>query len=93
MSNFPVVKIELEGMRHVICHAFTNYQLEIDSQFQEALKVAVENFDYRGEVARIAARVIRDSIETAVTDAMGEMRRNPEFRRKVADLVQGAILK
>lgn len=38
----PIIKIELEGMRHCVAHAFNQQMIETDAMFQEALELACD---------------------------------------------------
>ena len=64
--NMPIIKIELESMKHTVCHAMTEHLSEMDEGIQEAVKVAVDNFDYRGEISRIANAQIKQALEEAI---------------------------
>lgn len=71
MNEFPIVKITLQGMEHSICHAMSNHLAQMDTQCQEAVKRAVENFDYAGEVSRMATAMVRDGIKRALEKEIG----------------------
>lgn len=66
MSEFPVVRITLQGMEQTVCHAMTQYLVEMDADVQQAVSDAVMAFDYRGEVQRMATDAIRNAIKRAI---------------------------
>ena len=87
--GIPIVRITLDSMRHEIAHAFTRYSMEIDTEVQKALEHSVKNFNFQTEVESVATQVLRESIQIAVTDAIRELRNNPEFRAKMSANARG----
>lgn len=68
MTGIPVIRIELEGMKLAIVTAYTKHMAEIDNDVQAAIKAAVDNFDIRAEVKRIAGDCIREALKRAIED-------------------------
>lgn len=63
---FPVVKIEIEGMRYTIARAMSEHFAAMDAGVQEALEAACKNFDYRGYVVREASACIERALSEAI---------------------------
>ena len=68
MHEYPIIRLEIEQMRHSIAAMLSKHTLEMDAKIQQALKVACDNFDYRGEVLRIANDCIRGAIKNAIEE-------------------------
>lgn len=64
--SVPVVRLEVEYMKHAILHAFTEHTAKVDAD----VKAAVEKFCQPGNVARIVQdavdRVLRDAINAEI---------------------------
>ena len=64
--EIPIVKIELNGMRETIVHAFTTHELEIATNIDQQLKKAIEEFDYEGIVHKVAMEVLTDTVTRSI---------------------------
>ena len=40
--NFPLIRVELEGMKHTVMHAFHNSNIALEEQLKEALAAALD---------------------------------------------------
>ena len=78
-------------MRQTIVHAFTRQQLELSGAVDEALKRAVENFDFDAEVKRVAFDVLRDSCRQAVEAAIWQAFNYQARAETIAPIVRAAL--
>lgn len=66
--SIPVVRLEVEYMKHAILHAFTEHTLKVDQD----VKAAVEHFcrpeNVRAIVAQAVDSVLKDAIEGEIRD-------------------------
>lgn len=66
MESLPIIRLEVEYMKHAICHAFSQHQMQLD----EAVKAAVDTFcqpdHINGIVADAVDRTLRDGVQKAV---------------------------
>jgi hypothetical protein len=64
MNNIPIIRLEIEHMKHAMLHAFADYQIHID----ETLRNAVEAFCQPDNIERIVTKQVSDSLEQAIRD-------------------------
>jgi 4-aminobutyrate aminotransferase-like enzyme len=64
--EFPIIRIELENMRHQIIHHLGAHHEELEKYVSEQVKKAVDDFDYRDAVRRLAAQAVQDAVKKAV---------------------------
>lgn len=66
--DFPVIRLELQQMKQAMLVALAQYNSEIETIVAEKLEQAIREFDYEGQVRRIAddvlQLVIKQSIES-----------------------------
>lgn len=90
--NYPIVRIELQGMHMALQTMLTEHIAARDADIKNALERAVKTFDIGREVERQATDVLRktvaDLISSAVHKALWD---DSEFRRKVTAQVADAI--
>ena len=72
-AMFPVVDITVRKMQATISHALHEHLLEIDKNGQEALKKAIEEFDFDREVRRCVEQVLKKNIERTIERAVWEL--------------------
>ena len=66
MYEFPIVKLELQGMKQSIAIAFAQYQNEISESVSAQLEEVINNFDYAQAVKDCARQILKQSIEESV---------------------------
>lgn len=59
--------LELDQMKATIIHALGNYNEEISKAVDYRLKEAIENFDYKGTITRVANEIIIETIKDYFT--------------------------
>lgn len=66
MSGLPVLRIELEGMRHSIMHMLSAHHNDVEDLVQKETKAFIEGFDFASVVRRqlgpILEQVVKDSL-------------------------------
>lgn len=63
---FPVVRLEVEHMKSAILHAFTEQQLSLDKDVQEAVKRFCTPENIAAIISKATDEAIRAAIETEV---------------------------
>jgi len=63
MDQYPLIKIEIDQMKHTILHHFNSYQKNISDYVKEQIESAVKNYDFEGEVKQAVYQVISRSLE------------------------------
>ena len=64
----PIIRIEMEHMKHTLIHAMAAHFTEQDERVKNAITQAIDNYDYAGEVAKLVGREITDAIVTALRE-------------------------
>lgn len=62
----PVIRIEVEGMRQQILHAFGQYNEEIEKEVDRQLKQVIENFPFEEYIEHECRGMIEESIRKAL---------------------------
>ena len=68
--TFPVVRVELEGMRLTLQTAISEFIATRDNEIREALDEAIKSFDLKSVVREQASHVFRDVVDEVVRDAI-----------------------
>jgi len=80
-------------MRYTIAAALAEHELQLDRDMSRAVEAAVKNFDFQKEVEAIARQCLRDAAESAVKEAINDMKWNPEFRAMLVRHITEALTK
>lgn len=92
MSDLPIVRLEIQHMQHSISMMISEHLGKLDCEAQAAVKAAVENFDYAGEVHKIAHDIIRESIKRSVEELFQRDSAPRQMIQRIAEtLVRGAL--
>lgn len=67
MTEMPVIRVELEGMRYQVLHALQSHNQQIEELVTAQLDKVIAEFDYASVVREVAARAITNAINKAVT--------------------------
>lgn len=62
MEELPLIKLEIEQMKHQVYHHFVAYQERLTKQVKKMLEDAIENFDYESAVKEAAGEIIKNTI-------------------------------
>ncbi len=75
--TMPIIRLEVEGMKYQILHAFTQHNDEIEKVVADALAQVLKNFDFsdliRKEVSRLLGECVRKGISEAVAQSLAEV--------------------
>lgn len=92
MNGFPVVRVELEGMRLTLQTAITEHIAKRDEDIRQAVNEAIANFDIkaavREQVKHALQGMVRDAIERGARQALYESR---TFREKIKEAVLNVL--
>lgn len=66
--EFPMIRLELQGMKQTILHAFRGYQLNIDKTVKESLDRVCSD----GGIERLIDEQVREQVEKAVKSKIKE---------------------
>lgn len=72
MFNGPTIRIEIEHMREAILHQFINHQDEITKAVESQLKLAIEKFDFAGEIEKQTNECLKTIISQYFQYGSGE---------------------
>ena len=87
MTDYPIIRLQLESMTKSITSAFMFHQEEIAKQVEAALKHEVERFDFEAEVRKRAHGALGSAVDRALNDHF----QYGEGQRLVSRLVADAI--
>lgn len=62
----PRVRIEIEGMKHQVLHAFESYNRDVERMIKEKLENAIANYPFEAEIEKISEEVISEAIQSAL---------------------------
>ena len=64
--NMPIIRIEVEQMKHSMLHAFNQTQMEISEEVKRALDRACAPELIQQHINEVAHRVIKEATQTAI---------------------------
>jgi len=67
-NSMPILRLELEGMKHAILHAFREMSIATDSMVQEEVEKFCRPENLQHIISSEVSRVVRASIEGEVRD-------------------------
>lgn len=68
MFNLPRVRVELEGMKFQIIHAFSSHNDDIEKLVEKEISKAIENYPFEEEVSRLANEILTKAIEETLKE-------------------------
>ena len=88
MKPFPIINLEIEGMRHAISVALHDHQLQLDSDMQEALTkyCSPEN------IKRIINDATRTALDNCIRQEVENFYKFGAGREAVAEAVKNSLL-
>lgn len=67
MSNdIPIIRVEMEGLKQQMAHAFMGQQLQLDEQFKKALDLALDPDRIQEQLNELAAQEIAAALSSTV---------------------------
>lgn len=89
----PMIRLELDGVRHHVLHAFASYNADMERRVNDALKEALEGFDFDRAVAAEVTVCLKETVKLAIQRAVRDVFDEKPVREAVADAVRIAIAK
>lgn len=65
-TSIPVIRLEVEYMKHAILHAFTAHQLKIDTDLKEALERFCQPANIKAIVGKAVDQTLKNAIESEI---------------------------
>lgn len=91
MNMTPIIRMEIEGMRRSIVHAFMVQQKEIEEAVTEETKRVLEGFDFAGAIRREVAQVLPEIIRATIQESLREAMREGKIKSQIDFMVRKAI--
>ncbi len=66
MNNIPIIRLEIEGMKHTVHQCLSEYAARMDSDVQAAIDEALTPENIRAIIRAAASREIKDAIESEI---------------------------
>ena len=89
MPLIPLIKLEVEGMRHTMAMALTEYTVRLDETLQAALAAycTPENLErvIQSETQKVLDRVIREEVQNWFTYGAGRKAIKEAVEKKLRD--------
>ena len=85
MLQLPMIKLEIQEMKHAIMHHFTAYQSKLNDAVQEQLEKVIESYDYETAIVKAATECIDGAIESFFKYGEG--------RKIIAETLNEALIK
>jgi pyruvate/2-oxoglutarate dehydrogenase complex dihydrolipoamide dehydrogenase (E3) component len=87
--NAPIIRLEIEGMKHTVMHAMTQYMYQMDADIKDAIERAC-----RPEIIlALIEKTARQEIEKAVVNEVEAFYRYGEGHAVIRDVVMASMLK
>lgn len=61
--SLPIIKIEIEQMRHAIMHAFTEHQFQVSEEVERQLEHVIQNYNYEAAIRDAAYKAMDEAIK------------------------------
>jgi hypothetical protein len=88
MNNIPIIRLEVEGMRHTISTALLEHQAQMDTDVRNA----VETYCQPDNISRIIHDAARDALNTAIREEVKAFFLMGNGRKAVAEAVKESLL-
>ena len=88
-QSIPVVRLEVEYMKHAILHAFTEHTMKVD----EDVKRAVEYFCRPENIQAIVGKAVNDVLKSAIEDEIRNFFMYGAGKAALADAVKRRLEK
>jgi hypothetical protein len=66
MLELPTIRLEIEGMRHAILHAFSQHNRDIEEYLQKETEKFVKGYDFQAAVAKSLGPLFDEIVRKAV---------------------------
>lgn len=89
MNHMPIIRMEVEGMRHAILTALSEHHLQLDEQFKAAVNDFCKPENIQQIINEAAARELKSAIDTEVRNFF---QYNGEGRKMVAEAIKAKLI-
>ena len=89
MGMYPIIRFELEHMKHAIMVAVSEHQVKMDSD----MRAAIDAYCTPENIARIIHEAAWRALDAAIKEEVDTFFRRGDGRKAVAAAVREAILK
>ncbi len=87
-SGVPIIRLEVEGMRHAILTAFTEQAVKTDAY----VRAEVERYCAPANIEQIIRTAAREALDSAIKQEVDSFFRYGEGRKAVAAAVKAKLL-
>ncbi len=87
MSALPIIRLELEGLRHQVVHALGIHNREVEESVAAVVGKAVEAFDFETTVRREVQTQLAEHIKRSVSVAMIELFSSRDVKAAIKEAV------
>jgi len=63
MSELPLIRIEIQEMKHTITSHLNTYHKQVSEAVEKEIETAIEEYDFVGEVQKIVHNVMTSKID------------------------------
>jgi hypothetical protein len=88
MTSFPVIRLEVEGMRLSMLHAFSQLQIDQHAYVKEAL----EAYCQEGNLKAVFAEAVEKALDQAIREEVQKFFTYGEGRKAVVEAIQLKLL-
>lgn len=88
MHDTPTIRIQVEGLRHSVLHAFDQHSGELSHLIEKELAEQVTAERIAAEVNRCVHEILARSVENSISSALNFGDTGRQFREAVAQQVQ-----
>lgn len=92
MNENPQIRISLEHLRHQMIGVFTNNADEMKRQFDETLAKAMDEFDYEGEIRRMAKPIMEEIAREHIKSTLNSLLYDKDLKKIFLDTMKKRML-
>lgn len=89
MYEYPVIRLELQSMKHSVVNALSAYHSDVERTVSQQLDEVIKNFDFGAVVQSTATEALNKAIKTAVESYFMYGRGRAMVDKIVADILSG----
>jgi len=93
MSNIPIIRLEIEGMRHSIMAALTENFAQRDADLQEAIKEVCETYPWRSRLINEAQQALDFQIRELSKSIAKEILSDYEIQDAIRKNVTNGVMR
>jgi len=93
MSTFPMIRLDIEGMKYQILHALTVHQQEITEIVSAYMDNAIKTFDFEKVVHAEIEKLLPELIHQALQSSLQKIIWNGSVKESLEAMAHQAIAK